>query len=243
MGIDRRTFLIGTGGVVAAGVAAERTTAWARRRPVGRWADALAWSASARDLGVEYLTRHPDEADRSRLLAGLAGLVRPSALLRGAAHVPAGFNARVRRDFVDGDVVGMGGWQLSRTELRLCALAALEAREDTGVHGVFRRQDAPGGGALFWTAPTARFTVPASEPAPEFQLCSGAPEPQRVSVSIDGVVVDELIVSGREWHRRRYAMKPGRETPIALTLTTTPSWMPRHDFRTLGVGIDRIWSA
>jgi hypothetical protein len=241
MKIDRRTFLVGVGGTLAAGAAAERTTAWARRRAVGQWVERLSVSASARDLGTEYLTRHPDEGDRSILLGRLAGLVPPLALLGNGERTPGGFNEQVRRDFLDGDIVRMGGWLLSRTELRLCALVALDRDQELGVHGVFAPQELENGDTLYWTAPAARFTVPA-DTSLEFRLRSGAREPQRVTVRIDGVVVGELPVWGREWQRTRYVVRPARGSALQIDLATAPEWKPGNDFRTMGVGIDRIWA-
>jgi hypothetical protein len=63
-------------------------------------------------LGRAYLRRYPDEASQGRL----AGLV-PSDPVRRAR--------RVRADFAAGRVVSLGGWVLSRTECRYCALHAL----------------------------------------------------------------------------------------------------------------------
>lgn len=243
MGIDRRTFLIGVGGTIAVGVAAERTTAWARRRPVLRWAEGLSGTPSTWDLGIEYLTRNPAEADRTVLLARLASLVRLSSLVGGVERAPLGFNEQVRRDFMDGDIVRMGGWLLSRTELRLCALAAGERDREMGVSSVFAPQRLANGDTLYWMTPVARFTFPAVASILEFRLYSRARDPQRVTVRIDGAAVDELQVQGGEWQPTRYAMKPAGGSAITVELTTTPEWKPANDFRTMGVGIDRIWSA
>lgn len=241
MGISRRTFLIGAGGVLAVGAAAERTTPWARHRPVLRWAAGLSGTPSTWDLGIEYLTRNPVEADRTVLLSRFASLVHPSSLLGGAERAPDGFNEQVRRDFLEGDILRMGGWLLSRTELRLCALVALERDQEIRVSGVFAPQQLANADILYWTAPVARFTVPADTPSLEFRLCSGAREPQRVAVRIDGETAGELTVWGREWQRARYVMRPTGGSAITVDLTTTPEWKPANDFRTMGIGIDRIW--
>jgi hypothetical protein len=94
---------------------------------------------------------------------------------------------------------------------------------------------------LYWTTPAATFLIPANMSALEFRLRSGGQETQRVTVRIAGEVADELTVWGGDWQRARYVMRPSDETAIALELTTTPEWTPAFDFRTIGVGIDRVW--
>ncbi len=238
MKLSRRTFLIATGGAITVGVAAKPATGWARRRPVLQWTSNVAGAPAVGNLGIEYLTRTPGEDDWDVLLSRLAALVHPASLLGGAERRAAGFNDQVRRDFRDGDILRMGGWLLSRTELRLCALVALQETQRTGATGVFSPERLPTGEALFWTAPNAHFVLPASATSLEFQFRSGAPEPQRVAVRINGQTIDELPAE-RRWLRARYATKPS-ESAFAVDLLTTPEWKPRNDFRTLGVGIDRL---
>ena len=67
-------------------------------------------------LGKAYLQRHPDEALQSRL----ARLVPADPVLR---------SRQVQADFAAGQVVTLGGWLLSRTECRYCALYALTSLE------------------------------------------------------------------------------------------------------------------
>ena len=239
MKLSRRTFLIATGGVITVGFAAERATGWARRRPVLHWAATVAGAPALGDLGVEYLTRTPGEDDWNVLLSRLAGLVHPASLLGGAERAAVGFNDQVRRDFREGDILRMGGWLLSRTELRLCALVALEVTRQTGAIGVFSPQRLPDGDDLFWTAPNAHFVLPASATSLEFQFQSFAPGQQRVVVRINGQTIDELPAE-RRWLRARYPTKSSGESTFAVDLLTTPEWKPRNDFRTLGIGLDRL---
>jgi hypothetical protein len=63
-------------------------------------------------LGQAYLQHHPDEESKSRL----ARQVPADPVLRAR---------QVRADFAAGQVVILGGWVLSRTECRFCALHAL----------------------------------------------------------------------------------------------------------------------
>jgi hypothetical protein len=239
MKLSRRTFLIATGGAITVGFAAERATVWARRRPVLEWTASVAGAPTVGDLGIEYLTRTSSEDDWDVLLSQLSGLVHPASLLRGPERTAAGFNDRVRRDFRDGDILRMGGWLLSRTELRLCALVALEITERTGAVGIFSPRRLATGEDLFWTAPKAHFVLPSSATSLEFQFRSGAPGPQRVAVRINGQTIDELPAE-HAWLRARYPTKSSGESTFAVDLLTTPEWKPRNDFRTLGVGLDRL---
>ena len=168
MTLSRRTFLLGTGGLITVGFATERTMDWARRRPVLNWITNVSGTPGVQDLGTEYLTRNPDEASREALLSRLASLVGRSAVLKSSLRAADDFNEQVRRDFREGETLWMGGWLLSRTELRLCALAAVHAAERTGTAGVFSPQRLAGD-VFYWTAPTARFTLPARPALLEFQ--------------------------------------------------------------------------
>jgi hypothetical protein len=240
MTLSRRTFLVSVGGAFGAAAAAEQMTARARRRPVLAWVAQLSEPAAARDLGVEYLTRHPAEAERDVLLGHLAGLVPRSVLFREDRRAVAGFNERLRRDFAEGDIVWMGGWLLSRTELRLCALMAIDEDEQTGSRGIFVPHTLIDGTTVFWTAPKASFMVPAGGAAVEFRVRSGAPDPQRLSVRLSGETIDERTVWGTEWQQVRYVARDVRGSPAVLELTVTPEWRPRSDFRTIGIGLDRV---
>jgi hypothetical protein len=241
MSIDRRLFLIGVGGVVAAGVGAGGAVAWARRRPVGAWAEEVSAAASTRNLGVEYLTRTPGEADRDVLFGHLAGLVPLSAVVGDADRAVAAFNERLRRDFTEGDIIRMGGWLLSRTELRLCALVALEEDERTGSSGVFAPEPQNEGPAVHWTAPVARFTLPPGIAVVEFQVKSGPRDPRTLTARLGGETIDERTIAETDWQRVRYVVRDPGEGAAILELTTTPAWRPQNDFRTLGAALDRVW--
>jgi hypothetical protein len=83
---------------------------------------------SAAIVGREYLRHAPGEAN-AQVLLGLIGSTWPG----GAAELRDGGTERFRdslrrqqrEDFEHGRVVNVGGWVLSVTEARLCALAAL----------------------------------------------------------------------------------------------------------------------
>ncbi len=78
--------------------------------------------AQAVGVGRDYLARYPEEAVRSqleaRVLESLGGAEDPTRLRTG-------LDAAIRRDFTRDRVFRHAGWVLSRTEGRLCALAAL----------------------------------------------------------------------------------------------------------------------
>ena len=97
----------------------------AQNRAVLRLAGWLADSEDVRILGRTYLAAQPHEAEAIVLVELLGtdlGLTRygPSE-----AELHELFRCRTRRDFEDGNTVTVQGWILSRTELRLCALAAV----------------------------------------------------------------------------------------------------------------------
>jgi hypothetical protein len=208
---------------------------------VADWAARVSRAASARDLGVEYLTREPAEASQAVLLASLTALVSPFSLFGGPERLSARFFDEIRRDFEQRDVVRMGGWLLSRTELRLCAIGVLRHEEASGASGVFAPQSLRGV-TYQWTAPRAAFTVPADAPSIDFQLKSGSPTPQRVTVTLDGEKVDERRVADLQWQRVRYVMRKSDRPFVRLELESSPVWKPGNDFRTIGVAIDRTWS-
>lgn len=78
-------------------------------------------------IGRWYLSTHPEEADKSHL-GFLLGPLADSDEFRGFAErgvVGNGVRGACTSDYARGDVLFVGGWQLTRTEARLCALAAL----------------------------------------------------------------------------------------------------------------------
>lgn len=71
-------------------------------------------------LGRRYLDAHPEDDDRDALRRAL-GLDRPDPDAIRFERI----DAALRRDLETRDVVDLAGWQLTRTECRLYALAAL----------------------------------------------------------------------------------------------------------------------
>lgn len=132
--IARRRFLAGALPALAAG----GLTLWPGAAALGRsnaaascGSEALACLFRSREsavrLGRAYLRQHPEEADQAALerlvFARLDGL-RPDTA-SGLAALKRSFESARRQDFDCGAVVQLGGFMLSRTELRACALVAL----------------------------------------------------------------------------------------------------------------------
>jgi len=91
-------------GLDYAGVFAGRTAAVA----VGRW----------------YLAGTPAEAS-SAVLTDAVGAALPAGALATRAALRRAARSRIDHELATGDVVLLDGWIVSRTEARLCALAAL----------------------------------------------------------------------------------------------------------------------
>lgn len=85
------------------------------------WSSGRTERAAAR-VGRAYLRRHPEEARTAELRRHLRELP-----LDAPRELGSRARTRIREDFACGQVVQVEGWLLSRTEVRLCALAALSA--------------------------------------------------------------------------------------------------------------------
>lgn len=83
--------------------------------------------ASARVIGQAYLAATPAEAEAGRLVERITMQLEggASALRLAPDRLRTLLAARVLRDFDEGATVQVRGWILSRTEARLCGLAAL----------------------------------------------------------------------------------------------------------------------
>jgi hypothetical protein len=94
--------------------------------------EVLAHLDSALVVGREYLRAHPEERDASRLAEALGSRRGVRALDCTGPALRRALDRRSRRDYAEGDVVVLRGWMLSRTEARLCGLAALLLRPAGG---------------------------------------------------------------------------------------------------------------
>ena len=100
---------------------------WPADAPVtARLVALFAAPESAAAIGRAYLAERPMEADPETLVAGIlpGRSARELAMLDGT-RLRALVRERHRGDFAAGRTATLSGWILSRTELRLCALAAL----------------------------------------------------------------------------------------------------------------------
>ena len=77
----------------------------------------------ARLLGGVYHAAHPEEADLARLVRALSQVLVLGP--GGTADPLACLSGQVRADYRCGRTVDVGGWLLSLTEARLCALQAM----------------------------------------------------------------------------------------------------------------------
>ena len=126
--IERRQFLkllMGTGaGTVACGLGLAAAREVSNRSLEGRLLEVIAVSAAAaRSLGAEYMALVPDEASRDIVFARLvhelgwrARLASPDGLRELVAQ-------RISKDYTERRIMTVDHWIMSRTELRLCALA------------------------------------------------------------------------------------------------------------------------
>ncbi len=77
--------------------------------------------AAARQVGRAYLDAYPLDADREKLLALFEEVFSSPQPVRLRGKV----NARREHDFRRQNLAVVGGWVLSATEARLCALTVL----------------------------------------------------------------------------------------------------------------------
>jgi hypothetical protein len=98
--------------------------------PLGlRLIELLEHRGSARVVGREYLRGTSGEASPRDLVDAIASDLpggREAASAASRPELQQMLAARVRKDFADELTVNLRGWIVSRTEARLCALAALQ---------------------------------------------------------------------------------------------------------------------
>jgi hypothetical protein len=241
MAPTRRQVLIGAGaasGALALGVGgaplARSATMTATLR---RMAAGLAEFAHARDIGVEYVRRVPDVARANVVASLLAKLNERFALFGTAEDERRRVADEVRRDFEQGRTLNFGGWVLSETGVRLCALWVASAESDAGVHGAFAPVELPDVDRFSWLTPDASFLVSPTDGPLRVRLRSGAPFPQTVTVQLGQDPARRLTVSGPEWNTAQLEVDTLTDAQTRLRVVTSPPWVPANDFRTIGVGI------
>lgn len=82
---------------------------------------------SARMIGEEYLRVNPNENDRILLEATLCDSNNGSLFRDDYLDARANIVSRIRADYESGRTAMVGGWILSQTEARLCALVSLSS--------------------------------------------------------------------------------------------------------------------
>ena len=134
--LTRRTFLRVVSALAACAAPAlpstAMTTSTARadaQAAVSRYLDVVSQRESAAAVGNEYLRCAPDEKDLNVLLARLAASGFDAKVAEGMSdeQLIEMVRARLQADFSNERVVTVGGWVLSVTEARICALAALRS--------------------------------------------------------------------------------------------------------------------
>jgi hypothetical protein len=126
MSLSRRALLLAAAGALS--LPAQPVSAADAPSAIERLSALVQPRASAALIGRAYLARFPQEAEPSALtrhiIADLAS--SEAALMRlGDRDLRARFAVRRRADFAEGRLAVIDGWLVSRTEARLCALAAV----------------------------------------------------------------------------------------------------------------------
>ena len=134
-------------------------------------------ATGVRDLGTEYLTRVPDEADTATLTTRLIGDRKLSLVGTDADRLAQRLDHQIADDFSTERVLFFGGWMLSRTELRLCAFATLGTQtEPHAPFGLFMPVTTPDGTVRRYATPSLSLPIPeAIAHQSATQLLSSAP--------------------------------------------------------------------
>jgi hypothetical protein len=121
---DRRVFLaraLVLGSAAGAALLLGRCGGPARMSPA-ELADLLAGNEAVKRLGRDYLAAHAQESTEAGLMEALASTGGGESLAS-----PEALALQIRKDYEEGRTVSISGWVLSRTEARLCALAAVQS--------------------------------------------------------------------------------------------------------------------
>lgn len=125
--MNRRTFL--TGGIVLGGsiLMGRLLPRFWLRPPADRLVAFLQHQGSARRVGRAYLRTAPEEAGRRRLVTLIAADLPKGhrALQADDRDLQASILGAITADYEAENTVLVGGWVLSATEARLCALVAV----------------------------------------------------------------------------------------------------------------------
>jgi hypothetical protein len=135
MSISRRSLLLAAAGALSLSARPRPAAAAPAAATVRRLAAFMRPQPSAAAIGRAYLAHFPEEAEPSALTRRIVGDVASSeaALMRlDDRSLWNRLAARRRADFAEGRLATVDGWLLSRTEARLCALAAASGHASRG---------------------------------------------------------------------------------------------------------------
>jgi O-antigen ligase len=111
--------------------------------------------------------------------------------------------------------------------------------------GVYDVETWPDGQSFRWSTGHVTFYVPADAKVFSLPVRSLAPFPQNVSVSLDGVAVDDVRLADNGWRTLRYMLPARGQHPRykRFELVVAPTWQPPNDGRQLGVMVgDYRWT-
>jgi len=128
--LGRRQFISAAGCVWVASLRVPGIALAAEDKAVGgEFADGLVRifrdQRSARTIGREYLKGVPAEADKAHLVSLISQSRNQTPDLPGRLSLEEWISSRIREDFSSSKVVNVGGWVLSETEARICAICVL----------------------------------------------------------------------------------------------------------------------
>ncbi len=130
-GPSRRIFLAWAAGVVCAMPAVRRLGLSSRPWTPAALAELFGADEDARAVGRAYLKTRDSQVSDAELFAEIWSGVPPARRLRASRTrrtLREFFQRVIREDFEGDRTVLVEGWVLSRTEVRLCALAVLTQR-------------------------------------------------------------------------------------------------------------------
>jgi hypothetical protein len=134
---------------------------------------------------------------------------------------------------IDGPLHDGRSWRLAESIYRPGADEALRAR------GLQEPHRSSSGVVYRWSEPQAFLHAPADAGALELTVRTIATPPQKIAVSVEGALVDEMALPAHEWRTLRYTLpsSAARRSGQWIGLKVDPPWRPRRGSRWLGVQV------